>query len=97
MIKTTVEVKGMMCGMCESHINDAIRKVFDVKKVSSSHRKGITEIISNEALDEDKLKATIDQTGYTALSIKNEPYEKKGFSLFEYSLLIQYDFYVNSL
>ena len=26
MIKTTVKVDGMMCGMCESHINDAIRR-----------------------------------------------------------------------
>ena len=28
MIKTTVKVDGMMCGMCESHVNDAIRKAF---------------------------------------------------------------------
>ena len=28
MIKTTVKVDGMMCGMCESHVNDAVRKVF---------------------------------------------------------------------
>ena len=26
MIKTTVKVDGMMCGMCESHVNDAVRK-----------------------------------------------------------------------
>ena len=55
MIKTTVGIEGMMCGMCESHVNDAIRKSFDVKKVSSSHSKKKTEIISEEAIDEDKL------------------------------------------
>ena len=38
MIKTTVKVDGMMCGMCESHVNDAVRKAFQVDKVSSSHR-----------------------------------------------------------
>ena len=37
MIKTTVKVDGMMCGMCESHVNDAVRKAFQVKKVTSSH------------------------------------------------------------
>ena len=37
MIKTTVKVDGMMCGMCESHVNDAVRKVFQVDKVTSSH------------------------------------------------------------
>ena len=40
MTKTTLEVDGMMCGMCESHVNEAIRKALDVKKVSSSHSKG---------------------------------------------------------
>ena len=33
MIQTTLKIDGMMCGMCESHINDAIRKDFSVKKV----------------------------------------------------------------
>ena len=28
MEKTTVEVSGMMCGMCEAHINDAVRKAY---------------------------------------------------------------------
>ena len=29
MLKITVGVDGMMCGMCENHINDAIRKAID--------------------------------------------------------------------
>lgn len=33
MIQTTVKINGMMCGMCESHVNDAIRNHFQVKKV----------------------------------------------------------------
>lgn len=32
MIKTTLKIDGMMCGMCESHMNDVIRKNFKVKK-----------------------------------------------------------------
>ena len=83
MIKTTVGIDGMMCGMCESHVNDAIRKSFDVKKVSSSHSKKETEIISEEAIDEDKLRAVIDETGYTVLSVDSEPYKKKGFGFFK--------------
>ncbi|CDB89073.1 MAG: cation transporter [Clostridium sp.] len=83
MIKTTVGIDGMMCGMCESHVNDAIRKSFDVKKVSSSHSKKKTEIISEEAIDEDKLRAVIDETGYTVLSVDSEPYKKKGFGFFK--------------
>ena len=83
MIKTTVGIDGMMCGMCESHVNDAIRKSFDVKKVSSSHSKKKTEITSEEAIDEDKLRAVIDETGYTVLSVDSEPYKKKGFGFFK--------------
>ena len=83
MIKTTLKIDGMMCGMCESHVNDAIRKSFDIKKVSSSHSKKKTEIISEEAIDEDKLRAVIDETGYTVLSVDSEPYKKKGFGFFK--------------
>lgn len=79
MIKTTVEVNGMMCGMCESHVNEAVRKNFTVKKVQSSHTKGQTEILSEEELDQDKLKDAIGQTGYEVGSIQSEPYQKKGF------------------
>lgn len=83
MYKTVINVKGMACGMCEAHINDAIRKVFDVKKVVSSHKKGTTEIISNDIPDNAKLKETIEQTGYDVLSVTTNEYEKKGFSLFK--------------
>lgn len=82
MFKTVVEVDGMMCGMCESHVNDAVRKAFTVKKVNSSHTKGRTEILSEKELPEEKLRAAIAETGYEVGKITSEPYEKKGFSLF---------------
>ena len=79
MIKTTIKIDGMMCGMCESHINDAIRREFRVKKVTSSHGKGETVILSEERIDEDKIRKVIDETGYTVLDIKSEEgSEKKG-------------------
>lgn len=83
MVKIILDVEGMACGMCEAHVNDAVRRAFPVKKVSSSHAKGKTEIISEEPLDEEKLKAAVSATGYTVTAVKTEPYEKKGFSLFK--------------
>lgn len=77
MIKTTIGIDGMMCGMCESHINDVIRREFKVKKVSSSHTKEIAEIISENEIDEEKIKKAIADTGYDVTSFKSEPYEKK--------------------
>ena len=55
MVSITVTISGMMCGMCESHINDVIRRNFSVKKVSSSHSKGLCTICllyTSDAADE---------------------------------------------
>ena len=56
MVRTTVKVSGMACSMCEAHINDAIRAAFPVEKVSSSHSKGETVILSQAPLDENALR-----------------------------------------
>lgn len=57
MFKITAKVEGMACGMCEAHINDAVRQNFAVKKATSSHSKGKTEIIAELPIDEDKLNS----------------------------------------
>lgn len=84
MVKMTLQVNGMACGMCESHINDTIRQKFSVKKVTSSHTKGVTEILADAPLDEEALKSAIAATGYTVTGIRTELYEKKHFSLFKH-------------
>ncbi len=35
MVKITASIEGMACGMCEAHINEAVRNAFPVKKVTS--------------------------------------------------------------
>ncbi len=77
MTKTVLSIEGMACGMCEAHVNDAIRANFSVKKVSSSHKKGQTEIISEKPLDEARLRDTIGRTGYRLTAVSAEPYERK--------------------
>ena len=78
MIKATVKVDGMMCPMCEAHANDAIRGAMSVKSVTSSHKKGETEIIA-EKIDEAAVRAAIEKTGYKVLGFTVEPYAKKSF------------------
>lgn len=78
MMKITVKVDGMICGMCESHVNDAVRRSFPVKKVTSSHSKGETVILTEADLSAEQLRAAIDPTGYRVLDVKSEPHEKKG-------------------
>lgn len=72
MVKTTLTVDGMMCSMCESHLQDAIRANFDVKKVKASHQKGTITIISKHRLDKEKVKNVIRGTGYTLQNIQFE-------------------------
>lgn len=72
LVKTTLKIDGMMCSMCESHINEAVRKTFKVKKVKSSHINGTTVIISEHKLDDELLKKTIADTGYELKSISFE-------------------------
>ena len=79
MIETKVRIDGMMCSMCEAHINEAVRRALPVKKVSSSHTKGETVILSEEPVDEEALRAAIGATGYEVLGLSSAPYEKKGF------------------
>lgn len=82
MVKTVVEVVGMSCGMCESHINDAVRNAFRVRKVTSSRAKQKTEILSDMPLDEAALQSVINGLGYRALAVHSETCERR--SLFPF-------------
>ena len=82
MVQTTLKVNGMMCGMCESHINDVVRKTAQVEKVTSSHTKGETVIVSAQPLDIEALKAAIAATGYTVTGAEESPTRKRVSSRF---------------
>lgn len=77
MLKITVKIDGMACGMCEAHICQAIRNAMKVKKVSASHRRGEAVIIA-ESFSEEALKRAIGETGYTVIGVAFAPYEKRG-------------------
>ena len=80
MIRTTLKIDGMMCGMCEAHVCDAIRRAIPAaKKVSASRGRGEASFLTEEAVDEACLKAAIDATGYSCLGVESAPYEKKGW------------------
>ena len=69
MTRTVVGIDGMACSMCESHVNDTVRRNFHVKSVKASHKKKQAEIISAEPLDEAALRKAIGDTGYTVWSL----------------------------
>ena len=78
MIRTTMKVEGMMCGKCEAHICDVIRRtVPSAKKVKASRMHGEASFLSQEEPDAEALKAAINATGYTCSDVRSAPYEKK--------------------
>lgn len=79
MYRVTAKIEGMMCGMCEAHIADTIRKAFpDAKKVSASRKHGEAMFLSEREIDRETLKQAIEETGYTFVSVSIEPYAKRG-------------------
>ena len=79
MKKITVKIDGMMCGMCEAHICDTIRRAFpDAKKVSASRKSGEATFLYDGSPDEEALKKAIADTGYTFVSVSSEEYKKRG-------------------
>ena len=71
MVKTVLKVDGMSCGMCESHMNDLVRSLFQVKKVSSSAKDGETVVLSDEILDIPYLKMKMKGIGDKLVSVES--------------------------
>ncbi|MBR3483721.1 MAG: heavy-metal-associated domain-containing protein [Lachnospiraceae bacterium] len=67
-----MKIDGMMCGMCESHVNDAIRSNLNVRKLKTSHSTGLSEFLTNDVVSDESLKKIIEKTGYRVLDIKRE-------------------------
>lgn len=78
MVKTTLKIKGIMCENCVAHVNETIKNEFDINKVTTSKDNGISEVISNNELSEEKLREVISREGYEVTEVMSEPYEKKG-------------------
>lgn len=76
MVKTTLKIDGMMCSMCEAHMNDLVRQNCSVKKVTSSAKNGETVVISEEPLDISMLDAEIIITFHTKKEFAF-PYSKR--------------------
>ena len=79
MVEITLEVEGMRCGMCESHVNDAVRNAVKVKKVHSSHGKNQTVVVAEDDTDIEAVKRAIESKGYTVSAVSLRPYEKRGW------------------
>ena len=71
-VKTVLNVEGMMCHNCERHVNEAIRRAFDVESVESDCRTNTTVVVSAAPLDHEKLAAVIADADYVLKGIAEE-------------------------
>lgn len=72
MYKTTADIEGMMCNMCEKHVNEAIKKGFKVKKVTASHEDKNAVILSKAPIERAELERVIEDTGYKLTGLTSE-------------------------
>ena len=67
-----ITVEGMMCGMCESHVAEALRKVPGVEKASASRSKKEARVVCGPEVTDGALLAAVNATGYQASAVREE-------------------------
>lgn len=77
MNKYVLGIDGMRCGMCETHVQDTIRKNINVKSVKASHLKKELVVITEEDLTLDDFHKFLDPTGYRITSFNKGEAIKK--------------------
>ncbi len=78
MIIITLDVEGMHCGMCETHVNDVVRRAGGIKKVKLSHIKGKTRVVAEDGTSAELIKLAIEKQGYGVGKVVVQPCEKRG-------------------
>ncbi len=76
MNKYVLGIDGMMCGMCEMHVETAIKDHFMVKKAKASHITNKVTVFTEAELIEADFKEVLDPTGYRITSFAKEPAKK---------------------
>lgn len=79
MNKYIMGIDGMRCGMCELHVEEAIRKKIKVKKVKASHFKNELIVFTELNLTLNDFKNVLDPTGYIITSFKRDVAVRKLF------------------
>ena len=82
MKKVNLNIDGMHCSMCESHVNDVLRDVKGVKKASSNYHKNTASVITEDDIDVNEIVNALSKEGYKVIDYKVEDYVKKPFFSF---------------
>ena len=64
-----IEVKGMMCGHCEAHVQKALEAIDGIESVTASHDDNLVTITTSKDVAEDAIKAAVVDAGYEYVGI----------------------------
>ncbi|QIB45744.1 heavy-metal-associated domain-containing protein [Streptomyces aureoverticillatus] len=63
-VTTVLDVKGMTCGHCEGAVSSEIGELAGVSSVEAVAATGKVTVVSASPLDEEALRAAVDEAGY---------------------------------
>ena len=63
-VTTAYKVTGMTCGHCENAIREELSELAGVQEVSASAKDGRVTISSTTTLDDEAVRAAVDEAGY---------------------------------
>ncbi len=64
-----ITIEGMSCQHCVKHVKEALEELDGIKSVKVSLESKSAEIELNHDVDNEKIKASIDEAGYEVTSI----------------------------
>ena len=73
MNKYVLKVLGMRCGMCELHVEEAILKNINVKKVKANRYKKEVVVFTELNLDQEDFLKVLEPTGYQLMTVERLP------------------------
>jgi copper chaperone CopZ len=66
-VTTVYEVKGMTCGHCEGAVSQELSALDGVTSVRAAASTGKVTVVSRAPLDEEAVRAAVDEAGYELL------------------------------
>lgn len=64
MNRKTLEVTGMSCDGCERNVEKALQNLDGVTRVEATHGADAVEVVVEDDVGDDELRAAIEQAGY---------------------------------
>ena len=80
MFITTIGIDGMMCGQCEGHVCELLRKIDGAWVVKASRIKKKASLYSPRAIGKEEVEKALEGSGYRLLSHQTSEREKETFA-----------------